>query len=87
MYLSYSRQTSAGPPHPSPLQHLQLSNNFFLLHDSLCPQAHNDLSRTYAAKLASFGVAVEDLGFRPMQNVMTNQILGEGPAGLVASPS
>ena len=50
-------------------------------------QAHNDLSKTYEAKLASFGIPVEDLGFHPIKNVMNDQALGEGPAGLVASPS
>lgn len=49
------------------------------------PQAHNDLVRTYEAKLTSFGVPVEELGFRPLKSTVTGQTLGEGPAGLVSS--
>ncbi len=63
------------------------------LHDQYIPvifllylQAHNDLAKTYEAKLAAYGIPVENLGFRPMQNAMTDEQLGEGPAGLVASP-
>lgn len=41
-------------------------------------KAHNDLIRVYEAKLAEFGVPVEELGFRPL---VTNT--STGPAGLV----
>ena len=41
-------------------------------------KAHNDLIRVYEAKLAEFGVPIEELGFRPL---MTNT--STGPAGLV----
>ena len=41
-------------------------------------KAHNDLIRVYEAKLAEFGVPVEELGFRPL---ITNT--NTGPAGLV----
>lgn len=41
-------------------------------------KAHNDLIRVYEAKLAEFGVPVEELGFRPL---VTNTSMG--PAGLV----
>ena len=41
-------------------------------------KAHNDLIRVYEAKLAEFGVPVEELGFRPL---VTNTSVG--PAGLV----
>jgi len=41
-------------------------------------KAHNDLIRVYEAKLAEFGVPVEELGFRPL---ITNT--SPGPAGLV----
>jgi len=41
-------------------------------------KAHNDLIRVYEAKLAEFGVPVEELGFRPL---ITNT--ATGPAGLV----
>jgi len=41
-------------------------------------KAHNDLIRVYEAKLAEFGVPVEELGFRPL---ITNT--NAGPAGLV----
>lgn len=43
-------------------------------------KAHNDLIRVYEAKLAEFGVPVEELGFRPL---MTNT--STGPAGLVVA--
>ena len=42
---------------------------------------------TYEAKLASFGIPVEELGFKPLQSTIAGQKLGEGPAGLVTSPS
>ena len=48
-------------------------------------QAHNDLIRTYEAKLGSFGVPAEELGFKPLKTTATGQTLGEGPAGLVSS--
>ena len=41
-------------------------------------KAHNDLIRVYEAKLAEFGVPVDELGFRPL---VTN--VNTGPAGLV----
>ena len=50
-------------------------------------QAHNDLIRTYEAKLSSFGVPTEELGFQPLKSTVTGQTLGEGPAGLVSSPA
>jgi chromosome segregation ATPase len=48
-------------------------------------KAHNDLIRTYEAKLGSFGVPAEELGFKPLKTTVTGQTLGEGPAGLVSS--
>ena len=50
-------------------------------------QAHNDLIKTYEAKLASFGVSTEELGFQPLKSTVAGQSLGQGPAGLVASLS
>ena len=50
-------------------------------------QAHNDLIKTYEAKLSSFGIPSEELGFKPLQSTMVGQTLGQGPAGLVASPT
>ena len=41
-------------------------------------KAYNDAIRVYEAKLAEFGVPVEELGFRPL---MTNT--STAPAGLV----
>ena len=41
-------------------------------------KAHNDLIRVYEAKLAEFGVPVEELGFRPLVTSVN-----AGPAGLV----
>ena len=42
--------------------------------------------KTYEAKLGSFGIPTEELGFKPLQSTVTGQTLGEGPAGLVAAP-
>lgn len=50
-------------------------------------QAHNDLIKTYEAKLSVFGVPTEELGFKPLKSTVAGQTLGQGPAGLVASPS
>lgn len=50
-------------------------------------KAHNDLIRTYEAKLQSFGVPVEELGFKPLESNVGGQSLGQGPAGLVAAPT
>lgn len=50
-------------------------------------KAHNDLIRTYEAKLQSFGVPTDELGFRPLESNVTGQQLGKGPAGLVAQPT
>ncbi len=41
-------------------------------------KAHNDLIRVYEAKLAEFGIPVDELGFRPLVTNTTT-----GPAGLV----
>ena len=41
-------------------------------------KAHNDLIRVYEAKLAEFGIPVEELGFRPLVTNTTT-----APAGLV----
>jgi len=50
-------------------------------------KAHNDLMRTYEAKLTQFGVPVEELGFKPLESTVGGQALGQGPAGLVSAPS
>lgn len=50
-------------------------------------KAHNDLIRTYEAKLKSFGVPTEELGFKPLESNIGGQQLGRGPAGLVAAPT
>ncbi|EDO41610.1 predicted protein [Nematostella vectensis] len=50
-------------------------------------KAHNDLIRTYEAKLTSFGVPTEELGFKPLESNVGGQQLGKGPAGLVAAPT
>lgn len=50
-------------------------------------KAHNDLIRTYEAKLSSFGVPTDELGFRPLESNVTGHQLGKGPAGLVAQPT
>merc|ERR1719192_576756 len=50
-------------------------------------KAHNDLMRTYEAKLNMFGIPTEELGFRPLESTVGGQPLGQGPAGLVAAPN
>jgi hypothetical protein len=50
-------------------------------------KAHNDLIKTYNAKLSSFGIPIEELGFKPLQSTVAGQTIGQGPAGLVALPS
>ncbi|XP_026855247.2 dynein regulatory complex subunit 4 isoform X2 [Electrophorus electricus] len=49
-------------------------------------KAHNDLLRTYEAKLKAFGIPVEELGFKPLESSVAGQTLGQGPAGLVSAP-
>lgn len=50
-------------------------------------QAHNDLLRTYEAKLTQFGIPIDELGFKPLDTTVGGQLLGQGPAGLVSTPS
>ena len=50
-------------------------------------QAHNDLLRTYEAKLQQFGIPIEELGFKPLDTTVAGQMLGQGPAGLVSAQS
>lgn len=50
-------------------------------------KAHNDLLRTYEAKLMQFGIPIDELGFKPLDATVTGQMLGQGPAGLVSAPS
>ncbi|KAJ8041751.1 Dynein regulatory complex subunit 4 [Holothuria leucospilota] len=50
-------------------------------------KAHNDLLRTYEAKLQAFGVPTEELGFKPLESTVGGQQLGHGAAGLVAAPT
>ncbi|XP_065519987.1 dynein regulatory complex subunit 4 [Lathamus discolor] len=45
-------------------------------------KAHNDMLQTFEAKLTAFGIPLDNLGFKPLENPM----LGQGPAGLVAVP-
>ena len=56
-------------------------------HFFLSTQAHNDLLRTYEAKLQAFGVPTEELGFKPLESTVGGQQLGQGAAGLVAAPT
>ncbi|XP_078400592.1 dynein regulatory complex subunit 4 [Cetorhinus maximus] len=48
-------------------------------------KAHNDLLRTYEAKLTAFGIPVDELGFKPLETAFCGQRIGQGPAGLVAA--
>lgn len=54
---------------------------------ALSPQAHSDLLRTYEAKLLAFGVPLDNVGFKPLETAVIGQTLGQGPAGLVATPT
>ena len=52
-------------------------------------KAHNDLLRTCEAKLAQFGIPVEEMGFKPLETNIGNQPqqqLGKGVSGLVSAP-
>ena len=53
--------------------------------DRVC-KAHNDLMRTYEAKLRAFEVPTEELGFKALESKVPGHALGKGPAGLVAAP-
>ncbi|KAM4018576.1 dynein regulatory complex subunit 4 [Anomaloglossus baeobatrachus] len=48
-------------------------------------KAHNDLLRTYEAKMRAFGIPIEELGFKPLESLVHGQTFGQGPAGLVAA--
>lgn len=61
--------------------------NSFLTDSFLFPQAHNDLLRTYEAKLLAFGIPLDNVGFKPLETAVIGQTLGQGPAGLVATPT
>ncbi|XP_020844758.1 dynein regulatory complex subunit 4 isoform X3 [Phascolarctos cinereus] len=50
-------------------------------------KAHNDLLRTYEAKLVAFGIPLDNIGFKPLETVVIGQSLGHGPAGLVSMPT
>ncbi|XP_061029207.1 dynein regulatory complex subunit 4 isoform X2 [Eubalaena glacialis] len=50
-------------------------------------EAHNDLLRTYEAKLLAFGVPLDNVGFKPLETAVIGQTLGQGPAGLVGTPT
>ncbi|XP_036131399.1 dynein regulatory complex subunit 4 [Molossus molossus] len=50
-------------------------------------KAHNDLLRTYEAKLLAFGIPLDNVGFKPLETAVIGQTLGQGPAGLVSTPT
>ncbi|XP_040471361.1 dynein regulatory complex subunit 4 isoform X2 [Falco naumanni] len=50
-------------------------------------KAHNDMLQTFEAKLTAFGIPLDNLGFKPLVNPVPGQVLGQGPAGLVAVPT
>ncbi|EHA98928.1 Growth arrest-specific protein 8 [Heterocephalus glaber] len=50
-------------------------------------KAHNDLLRTYEAKLLAFGIPLDNVGFKPLETAVIGQTLGQGPVGLVAMPT
>ncbi|XP_044111433.1 dynein regulatory complex subunit 4 isoform X2 [Neovison vison] len=50
-------------------------------------KAHNDLLRTYEAKLLAFGIPLDNVGFKPLETAVIGRTLGQGPAGLVSTPT
>lgn len=62
------------------------SKKIFAVITCFLPQAHNDLLRTYEAKLKAFGIPADELGFKPLESSLVKQTLGQGPAGLVSAP-
>ncbi|XP_066100297.1 dynein regulatory complex subunit 4 [Saccopteryx bilineata] len=50
-------------------------------------KAHNDLLHTYEAKLLAFGIPLDNVGFKPLETAVVGQTLGQGPAGLVSTPT
>ncbi|XP_034974488.1 dynein regulatory complex subunit 4 isoform X2 [Zootoca vivipara] len=50
-------------------------------------KAHNDLLRTYEAKLTAFGIPLDNLGFKPLETSVIGHTLGQGPAGFVSTPT
>lgn len=50
-------------------------------------KAHNDMLQTLEAKLTSFGIPLDNLGFKPLESPVVGQALRQGPAGLVAVPT
>ncbi|XP_046934961.1 dynein regulatory complex subunit 4 isoform X2 [Lynx rufus] len=50
-------------------------------------KAHGDLLRTYEAKLLAFGIPLDNVGFKPLETAVIGQTLGQGPAGLVGTPT
>lgn len=56
-------------------------------HGAFFFQAHNDMLQTLEAKLTSFGIPLDNLGFKPLESPVVGQALGQGPAGLVAVPT
>ncbi|KAL7055391.1 hypothetical protein AAHC03_022606 [Spirometra sp. Aus1] len=49
-------------------------------------KAHNDLLEAIRAKMTNFGIPFDELGFRAVDCVLPNHVLGKGPAGLVSLP-
>ncbi|XP_065601402.1 dynein regulatory complex subunit 4 isoform X2 [Cyrtonyx montezumae] len=50
-------------------------------------KAHNDMLQTMKEKLMSFGIPLDNLGFKPLESPVVGQAVGQGPAGLVAVPT
>ncbi|XP_053977350.1 dynein regulatory complex subunit 4 [Hylaeus volcanicus] len=48
-------------------------------------KAHEDLLRTYEAKLQEYGIPISELGFQPLRVKAVSSKLGLGPAGLVTT--
>ncbi|XP_010185658.1 PREDICTED: LOW QUALITY PROTEIN: growth arrest-specific protein 8-like, partial [Mesitornis unicolor] len=50
-------------------------------------KAHNDMLQTFEAKLTAFGIPLDNLGFKLLATPVLGQVVGQGPAGLVAVPT
>lgn len=54
---------------------------------TLLSQAHDDMLRTFEAKLTASGIPLDNLGFKPLASSTLGRAVGQGPAGLVAVPT
>ncbi|KFV70341.1 Growth arrest-specific protein 8, partial [Dryobates pubescens] len=50
-------------------------------------KAHDDMLQTFEAKLMASGIPLDNLGFKPLASPTLGRAVGQGPAGLVATPT